>query len=191
MSNKLWYKDMLKLQILLVGNKIRNAYLDDCDLINNTIDDEIESLMDYYELVKYKRFIVHIDKIELLDSIILNSENIGKILGYVNYTHLSEKILRIRFRKSSLMNEVAFQMKCDDCIIFTEIAMIDFDNFNMDNMITHMQELEEMYKKVLFQYGYKNIQYQVLYHEKMYDNDELYKLSIDKVPIEKRIKFED
>lgn len=188
MSNILLYsRNMLKLQILLIVNNVRNAYYDNVTPDDYIIDDEIQSLMAHYELVEYKKFIVHKNKKELLDSLTLNSENVGKILGYVNYTHFTEKINR--FSEFRTVNEVAFRMNCDNYIVFTEIALIDFDNFSMDNMIKHMQELEEIYQKVLCEYGYKNIQYQVMYHEKLYDENELYKSLIDKVPIEKRIEI--
>ena len=178
------FKNCLKLQILLISNKIRNACYD----IRYIIDEEIQNLMDYYELILYKEFIIHKSNKYLLDSLDLNSVNIGKILGYVNYTHLDEKARRFRNNITlNTMNDIGFSIVCDDYHIFTEVALIDYDNFNMDVMIKYMEELEKIYENTLHQYGYKNVQFKLLYRKKTYNDNQFYKTIVDKVNIEKRI----
>lgn len=187
------HKNCLKIQILLIGNKIRNAYYGAYSY-NYVIDEEIQTLMDYYELISYKNFIIYKSNKLLLELHDLNSINhrensinIGKILGYVNYTHLYEKCIRLGNNKSSnTINEVIFSIECDNYHIFCEIALIDYDNFNMDDMIKHMEELEEKYINILHHYGYKNVQYHLSYYEKTYNDNEFYRTNVNKVNIEKR-----
>lgn len=176
--------NMFKLQIYLIASNARDYHYFDYPCI---VNDETQHLMEKHNLIIHKNFLTHKHNLSKLNLDLTNNIIIGNLLGYKNSTHYDENVRRldcgIPFK---LNNIILFSIFCDNLVPYTEIGLIDHDNFDIDIMIKHLEYLETKWHNVLHNYGFKNVEYKIHYNKIPYETNNIYKYLVDKVPISKR-----